>query len=1384
MKKLLLILLFALFGWTKTTAQCLCDFQVEMVQDPIDSCYFDVLFCNNFGPTCNLAATYGPLTISSGGNPLASATMAAVSSTNPGIVSAALQGSTQAVFSSNFAPLGPNCSPAFNVGRICLDQVPNGVVEFSAWIGQPGGPCNIPLITSQFAAPTLCGPQAGLFEKICGDDFENRPTAVKAFGDGLYVAGYRAATNVEYGTFKKYDLFTGALVWEKELTEQSRIVDFEYDAANDEFLLVGWTSPLSASVNNRSILLKLDDTGNLVPGCTKLYDQNGREGFTRIILHPNPVDPNYPYYILGRKNPISTPSSSDVVVLYNVNASCTVNWSVEYAYSTNPTDDEFFLGLFPYGTHLIMTGLVTNNDGALLLINGANGSVLNSVRYPLAMDIYNGIEVPGGMVVIVGENFAANEAFIMVVNPFDPNPFSTAGGNQPSLQFPNIKNFKDIWRDRYGKLYVIGENKNSMLGKNYQVVHKLDLFTHAGFFSLTVDWAKYLEDLLNLELNYANGVISVTPAHDRIFYADSRLKVIPLFGNRDMLVGSYDLSLVSACDFLFPFPTNPLNLTTIPISISNFNFPEPAFISAQVLGLNSCCTDFCNSSPCTASFTYVLKDCFNVDFIASSSTCISGTYSYDWDFGDGSPVVSTNNPTISQMFPCSGGTYTVCLTITDPLGCVATVCNTVNVINCQNCILPTGTLTCNANDFDAFDFTITLTHIIPFTVCSYTVTSLTPGVVLSNISQSFATITGTATLTVCPIPAFLNLDIAANCACPAPGGGSYNCNVLVTIATQCCKEIAVPQAISCEDDAVLDVPIAFFGTPCNISQVTWYVQPKPANGICPTTYWGGKPYQDNLTSALEPLHLYPAQMTGDVCVYAEVRMNDGPCTLLVSSIVCVELCAPATCILQSDQEYCFTGVPVPVSPLTLALNSPTNACFSTIQWCDPAGNPVQQGGVSYTPPPLSMSNPLVDCYEDFFYTVKITDYCGTRECKARIRLYSDDAPKGTLQVLPYEANTLCPLEDITLNFTPGCDSDDPKTWEWFTRPCDPGAGPASPVQGAGVMSNNWFTNMLLTSVYYFVETQNGVCPIDSVELLLEVKEPLSIILFDAIPDPCVEQQVDLSIAWKPCTLSGCQVGTPCSTQCSHTVEWYKDCTIIGTTHEPPGVTSSMFTYPFLPLEGNYFAVVKDDCCPDNRDTSHVLTILPSCEPVIAGPCFICENEQVVLMDMSAIPPATPCPYFCSYVWSTSDGNIVGSSIGSSITVDATGTYNLTTSCILNGQICVKSTALSLIKCLRAVAGVQDCGLVSVKDLLPPELSPVRVFPNPTSIGVTIEWKLPSSRESLLFIIDATGRILVKVEMPANITQFYADLSEFVPGLYFIKIQSEDKVYEVAKVVKQ
>lgn len=1300
MKNIALIILLGFVGWTELRSQCQCDFHVEIVQDPIDSCCFDVLFCHNqILPSCSLPAQYGPLTIYTNGNPFATGDISSVTSSAPSIVTATMQTVNQAVFTSNFVSLGLNCSPKFNLGRICLSSAPSGFVNFSAVIGQPGNPCDIPLITSQFMVPPCTNP--ALFEKVYGDANDNRPTAVKAFGDGVYVAGYRVVGGMDYGTFSKFDLNNGSLVWERQLSTDSRILDFEYDAANDQFLLVGHTATLNPTMNNRSIFLKMDDSGNHV--FSKYYDQPGREAFTRIVNHPTAADPNFPYYILGRKNPPNAaPSSSDIVFMYNMNAAGVVQpgWPVEYdcpSCLNTPTDDEYHLGLIALSAgNLMMTGTVTNNDGMIVEVDGITGSATGYRFTGQPLDIYDGISLGNDRVVIVGENWANHHAFVAVLQkaPVNGGPigYITPFGNTPIIELPDITNFKDIWIDKYGKLYVIGESNLSSSTKPYQVVHKINYSTHAGSADLTVDWAKYLEDIGYAESDYSNGNISVTPAHDRIFYADARLKSQSFFGSWDMLVGAYDLDLNSACQSIFPFSTPTLQLTGFQTTINSAPATIPQSISDQCQPLDYCCTTFCASAPCTASLSYTLGSCFNVNFTAASSSCFIDPNTYDWDFdGDGVTDATTTTPNTNHFF-CGGGVFNVCVTVTDHIGCAAVACQTVTVNNCNGCATATGTIDCT-EDSDTYLLNLFVTNQTNLSNCTYLLANNPSINFISGPnytpSATGVTITGFFTLTG-PLPNFLNFTVNLSCVCPS--GQPFNCQVSANVPMVCCKQILVPDREVCEDNSVLNVPInPSWGTPYNITQVTWYVQPKPSSGICPIVPWQPvTPYQDNLTNVLEPLHLYPQNMAGDVCVYAVVHLNDGPCTVLTTNVACIRLCEPTNCSLN-NLAYCYTGTCItPPDPLSLTLTPTTGNCQPTWEWFAPGNlnTPVQVGGMSYQPTQcLSMANWMTDCYEDFIYTVVITDDCGQRTCEAVVRLDSDEAPKGKLEMDPLEQpQPFCPKEDVTLKFTPGC-AGDPAMWKWFKRDCVPtGTTPTvTPLTGAGLMNGIYNTNQADNSYYYYVETKNGVCPADTVQLKVEIKEPLNITQFDAISDPCAVQQVDLSITIDQCRIQGCL--TPCTS--TYTVDWYKDGFYIGTTNtNNTTVPSATFTYTIAPLAGNYYAIVKDDNCLNNTKKSWVSQVFPCCVPVIKGPWSMCDNDPVMLEVEMVLPPNKPCPNSCSFSW-TGPG-IIGPNNTAIITVNLPGIYTVTSSCFTNGSICVKSKQFILNQCQSILCPPQFC----------------------------------------------------------------------------------------------
>lgn len=522
-------------------------------------------------------------------------------------------------------------------------------------------------------------PAVALFEKMYGDSAENRPTVIKAFGDGIYVAGYRVINGNDFGTFTKFDLFSGALVWEKQLSMPSQILDFEHipvttPGTPEGFLLVGRT-PFAASpqpLNNRSFLLRLDDNGTEV--FFKNFDQTGREHFDRIVRHPFPADKIFPYYIIGRKNPLNQPQTGfDKVVLYNIDDDGLHKWGREYAYNAFPADDEFHRGLIPLSNgNLLMVGNdVPNNDGILVTVSGNTGAVVGSgTRYNQSLDIYDGLQLPDGNIAIVGEYFAPNiadrGAFIEILSS-SLNPLV-------GKLFPSLVNFKDIWTDQFGSLWTIGENKDLNLS-DYQVIQEINYTITPTNPILTASSGRYLDDG---ETDFSNGVISVTPSHDRIFYADAR-KVNPSgFGNWDILVGSYDLSLNSACAQDYDRGSSNFTFTKTDVPVSSMVIPEPPFDTViSIIPFQYGCNNFCDSCNLVIGFDALPVNCFEMDFIGFAS---GGTpaYAYSWDFNFDGIVDATGPNPPNFAFPM-GGAYSVGLTVTDAAGCTQSIVQVVNV---------------------------------------------------------------------------------------------------------------------------------------------------------------------------------------------------------------------------------------------------------------------------------------------------------------------------------------------------------------------------------------------------------------------------------------------------------------------------------------------------------------------------------------------------------------------------------------------------------------------------------------------------------------------------------------------------------------------------------
>ncbi len=68
---------------------------------------------------------------------------------------------------------------------------------------------------------------------------------------------------------------------------------------------------------------------------------------------------------------------------------------------------------------------------------------------------------------------------------------------------------------------------------------------------------------------------------------------------------------------------------------------------------------------------------------------------------------------------------------------------------------------------------------------------------------------------------------------------------------------------------------------------------------------------------------------------------------------------------------------------------------------------------------------------------------------------------------------------------------------------------------------------------------------------------------------------------------------------------------------------------------------------------------------------------------------------------------------------------------------------------------------------------VQVFPNPANYEATVQWQLADATEAVtLQVFDVSGRILFERAIPAGQTEVLLRTSQWVPGPYFISIQSQ------------
>ena len=80
---------------------------------------------------------------------------------------------------------------------------------------------------------------------------------------------------------------------------------------------------------------------------------------------------------------------------------------------------------------------------------------------------------------------------------------------------------------------------------------------------------------------------------------------------------------------------------------------------------------------------------------------------------------------------------------------------------------------------------------------------------------------------------------------------------------------------------------------------------------------------------------------------------------------------------------------------------------------------------------------------------------------------------------------------------------------------------------------------------------------------------------------------------------------------------------------------------------------------------------------------------------------------------------------------------------------------------------------------------VQVFPNPYTNSFNLYLRKFGITTAHIKIYDARGRLMLKKDLPLNQSLFYeVDTPGFAPGIYFIKIQTDNGVKFAKKILKQ
>ena len=1316
-------------------------------------------------------------------------------------------GNTTVVLGSSFN-LG-NTNQRQAIADICVH---NGINPLSAVEVSVSESSNaVPGCMDVLEWQATCIPPTPL-DKLMGDQDDNIPIKVISVGtDKMQILANVDRNGVNYGTLTQYDLATQTKDWDLESPPDIFYSDVAYHPIVKRSYIIGFTLPVAVNnvlQDNKSVISVIDQAGQ----CDKVvtHDMTGREQLRKILYHPNPNNPKYDLYITGAKNATSTPTALDDLIVFNMDDNCQINW---FRKINHTGDDEMYRGIVPRpnGDGVIIVGNDSSNNRGVWVEYDHQGNQLRSRIHNVAEDIYDGHLYTNGDLLLVGSNQTQKEAVITLT---DVNHSYLSG-----LRFPDLKEFQELvfdgqffWtvaqlkngttpENHIVKFHVTGNNiiiDERFKVENGELDFKLgSINTHPSGMILYADGRIPQSGSGDFEMYVAaydqtvlqgDCVSQVSPNNSTYIISTSSTSITTDVNQTlppDVSAGSCNFlnftcnsfCVPTTCEALFSWQQKDChkiqftNLSTaIPVATYewdmdndgitdvtttdpcyDFQTPGTYFVCMTVFGADGCSDTFCDSVVVAPETVDPVISC-PANISLTVPACQRGSVA-TWNpvtaVDDCGPVTVTCSHQSGDFFPC--GQTTVTCTATDSLGNTST-CSFIVSVNCECAETAAQDIECTPNP-DQFYFSFIVNDLTKAQSCSANISL--PGnignlnIATNNWNAGVLFFDGTIDATAYPFPQ--NFSVQIDFACICPDQLPYNCTHLVNFVTPCCDKASIDTAGICKvaDEYIIDID--FFGTVNDIIQVDYFVQDAP----CPTTPWGGIPFQS--TIGYQPLKLLPRYHSQDVCIYAVVTLggNERPCTVLTTNIAELTLCSPYNCSLGS-QEFCFMGSPITPAPITF--NGPFPDCDYTIEWYDPQGNLINlpAGTTTYQPPALSYTNSLQDCSQSYIYEMRIDGACGLVSCQHPITLWNDQAPVGDLYLDPIENLPLCYGEDVSIRYDENCalPSD---LWDWKVST---DGSTFNGVPGVGNRNPYINSNRLFQDHWYSVERTNGVCPADTAMIYIPVKDPLMVSSFTADPlDPCLETGVKLGVQYSPCVPS---LNSVCD--CDFTIDWYKNGILIGSSNS--NAATGSYTYVDPALNGNYggvyYAVVRDNCCGDEERSSWKI-IDPPIGLCIIGDCFICDPAIPVVLNgvVKNGPPIGNCTYQWYSFTPTIGWQIIGGATSTSWTTNKAGMYRLEMTCIDGNTTCVKTADFEVMDCLTV--GLFEITAVDFDFTL---------APNPTDAATELRIDGDIDGEVKIGLYNSLGQSIDQYTLGSHDKMLRIEYLN--PGIYLVRMETEDQ----------